>query len=247
MMIPKIAKKFLLLVFSQSLLLGTTVYAGDQSDVSTTPADRLSEGGWKARWEGEVKAIEENKDTQLVFLGDSITEGWDSRGSHVWKKEYEAYHPINFGIGGDRTEHLIWRIQNADLASLKPKVAVIMIGTNNTGHQQRDPRETARGVRTVVKDLRKLWPDTQLLLLAIFPRGETPDDNLRKINAGVNKIISRLDDGKHIHYLDINQAFLTEDGTLSKDIMPDLLHPNEKGYEIWAEQIKPELEKLGLK
>ena len=246
MMIPKSAKRLFLLIFSQSLLFGAAARAADDAGISSTPADRLSEAGWKTRWESEIKAIDEAKRCKLIFLGDSITQGWDGNGKEVWAKQYERYHPINFGIGGDRTEHLLWRIRNADLKSLSPKVAVIMIGTNNTGHQQRDAKDTAEGVKTIIDDLRQVWPDTQLLLLAVFPRGETPDDKLRKINADINTIISKFDDGEHVHYLDINQAFLTEDGTLSRDIMPDLLHPNAKGYEIWAKEMKPELKKLGL-
>jgi len=127
---------------------------------------------------------------------------------------------------------------------IAPKVAVLMFGTNNTGHRQEDPKTTAIGIKRNIDELQKRLPDTKILLLAIFPRGETPDDPLRRLNAQVNGIIAGYADQQKIFFLDINQAFLQADGTLSKDIMPDLLHPNEKGYDIWAKAMAPALDKL---
>jgi beta-glucosidase len=135
-------------------------------------------------------------------------------------------------------------LQHGAVDGLDPKVAVLMFGTNNTGHRQEDPKTTAIGIKRNIDELRQRLPNTKILLLAIFPRGEKPDDKLRVINEQVNAIIAGFADQQKIFFANINQAFLEQDGTLSKDIMPDLLHPNEKGYEIWAKAMAPELNKL---
>lgn len=193
---------------------------------------------------------------ELVFLGDSITAGWAGKGKAEWTKHWEPLKAANFGIGGDRTEHILWRLQNGNYDGLKPKLTVLMIGTNNTGHQGRPAAEhggavytspaeqTAEGVAAIVKALKEKQPQMKILLLAIFPRGANNDDAMRKQNEATNQLISKLADGKSVYWLDINKSFLEADGTLSKEIMPDLLHPNEKGYQIWAEAIEPKVKEL---
>jgi beta-glucosidase len=135
-------------------------------------------------------------------------------------------------------------VQHGEVDGLAPKVAVLMFGTNNTGHRQEDPKTTALGIKRNIEELQQRLPDTKILLLAIFPRGEKPDDNLRRINEQVNAIIAGYADNQKVFFLDIGKAFLQADGTLSRDIMPDLLHPNEKGYEIWAKAMAPTLQQL---
>jgi lysophospholipase L1-like esterase len=163
----------------------------------------------------------------------------------VWNQCYAPRHAANFGISGDRTQHVLWRIDNGELDGIKPKVVVLMIGTNNTGKEKDGkPRnsvpETVAGVIALVQDIRTRLPDSKILLLGIFPRGEF-DDPQRAQVALVNTVIAKLDDGKMIKYLDIGPEFLELDGTLPKSIMPDLLHPNEHGYEIWAKAMEPTL------
>ncbi|CAN5737595.1 hypothetical protein BH09VER1_BH09VER1_40070 [soil metagenome] len=177
----------------------------------------------------------------LYFLGDSITQGW-LKVPALWEKAFGPWKPGNFGIGGDRTQHVLWRLENGELADLKPKVVVLMIGTNNSGADK--PEDTARGVTKIVSTLREKLPQTKILLLAIFPRGQDANNAQRKTNDQVNAIISKLADDKHVFYLDIGPKFLQPDGTLSKDIMPDLLHPNAKGYEIWVDSMNPKLTEL---
>ena len=220
----------------------------DYKTVSVTP-DKLNEwwsiNWWTPRHEKkleEVKAL--GKSSQVVFIGDSITEGWEKSGATVWERNYKSLNGLALGFGGDRTENVLWRLLNGEVDGLAPKVAVLMFGTNNTGHRQEDPKTTAIGIKRNIDELQKRLPDTKILLLAIFPRGETPDDPLRRLNAKVNGIIAGYADQQKIFFLDINQAFLQADGTLSKDIMPDLLHPNEKGYDIWAKAMAPALDKL---
>ena len=178
----------------------------------------------------------------LVFIGDSITQGWGGKGKGVWAKFYGKRNTVNLGIGGDRTQHVIWRLDNGNLKNITPKAAVIMIGTNNAGGNT--SKEIADGVGVIVKQIRTKSPETKILLLAVFPRGSNPADKRRKVNEGANTIFSKLDDGKQVHYLDIGPKFLEKNGTLTREIMPDLLHLSEKGYTIWAESIESQLEKL---
>lgn len=179
---------------------------------------------------------------ELLFLGDSITEGWGRNGKEAWEQRYAGKHKVaNFGIGGDQTQHVLWRITNGELDGIKPKVTVLMIGTNNA--KDFEPDAVARGIEKIVKELRERT-GTKVLLLAIFPRGQAPSDALRVKNAQVNETISKLDDGKSVRFLDIGPKFLGPDGTLTKEIMPDLLHLSPKGYQIWADAIDPLLSEM---
>ena len=178
----------------------------------------------------------------LVFIGDSITQAWENPGRKVWAKFYGKRNAVNLGISGDRTQHVIWRLDNGNLYNIQPKAAVIMIGTNNSGSNT--SQEIADGLKIIVKQIRTKSPKTKILLLGVFPRGTNKADKKRQVNEGANAIFSKLDDGKHVHYLDIGPKFLEKDGTLTREIMPDLLHLSEKGYSIWAESIESELAKL---
>ena len=154
----------------------------------------------------------------LIFIGDSITQGWEGRGKGVWAKHYAKRNAVNLGIGGDRTQHVIWRLDNGNLHRIKPKAAVIMIGTNNSGSNT--SQEIADGVEVIVKQLRKKLPDTKVLLRRLSPRrqqrGQTSPSQRRP-----NAIFKKFADGKAVHYLDIGPKFLEKDGTLSREIMPD--------------------------
>lgn len=175
----------------------------------------------------------------LVFFGDSITAGWANNA--VWKKYYAPRNGANFGIGGERTQHILWGILNGEVDGIAPKVVVLMIGTNNTG--ENSAAEIAEGITLIVKTLRQKLPASKVLLLGVFPRGNANDPRRAKI-AGINKTIAGLDDGKTVRYLDIGPKFLAEDGSLPKEIMPDLLHLSLKGYQIWADAMEPLLTEL---
>lgn len=197
-------------------------------------------GGWMQRHEAmNARAAMGNVD--LVFIGDSITQGWEGAGKKVWEEFYGNRNAVNLGIGGDRTQHVIWRLDHGNLEGISPKLAVVMIGTNNSGDNQ--PEEIADGIQRIVEQIKEKTPETEILLLGIFPRGATPDDPRRQVNERTNEIVSKLADAQQVHYLDIGQAFLHA-GTLSEDIMPDLLHLSEKGYRIWAEAIEPKVAEL---
>ena len=215
---------------------------------STYPMQRYAEKWWKERWAAKNKEANSAaaKEAGIVFLGDSITQAWEGPGKEVWEKNFAPMGALNWGFSGDRTEHLIWRLQNGNVQRINPKVAVILIGTNNTGHEQRPAEQTAEGIRTIVDDLAWKWPDTKVVLMSVFPRGATAQDPLRKLNAEINDKAKTLADGKRVHYLDINDKFLDEKGNLNKDVFPDLLHPAASGYETWAEALMPKLRELGL-
>jgi lysophospholipase L1-like esterase len=232
-------KKRLLLLLSA--LLCFTALAENSA---TVPALRTSPTNWVARHQGFL-AEAKTGTFDLVFIGDSITDGWRKRGLQVWNKCYAPHHALNLGIGGDRTQHVLWRIEHGELDGLKPKAVVLMIGTNNTG-KERDgsPRnstaEVIEGVTAVVKAIRAKLPESKLLLLAIFPRG-TVDAPERAQIKEINAAIAKLDDGKMIKFLDIGKVFLASDGSLPRTIMPDLLHPNAEGYQRWADAMEPTL------
>ena len=198
-------------------------------------------GGWMKRHESFNKRVAEGE-VDLILIGDSITHGWEGKGKNVWEKFYGKRNAVNLGIGGDRTQHIIWRLDNGNVKEISPKVAVVMIGTNNSGNNS--PEEIADGLAAITKQLRAKLPKTKVLLLGIFPRGANKDDGRRQVNEKANYIFKKLADGKGIHYLDIGEKFLEPDGTLSRKIMPDLLHLSVEGYTIWAESIEPTLKKL---
>lgn len=176
----------------------------------------------------------------VLFLGDSITAGW-TRAPDVWNKHFGAYQPANFGIGGDRTQNVLWRIANGELDGIAPKVVVLMIGTNNGGSPA---EEIIRGDKKIVEEIHRKLPNTKLLLLGIFPRAAEATNGLRAKIKEVNAELAKLDDGNKTRFLDIGDKFLSADGSLSKDIMPDYLHPNAKGYQIWADAMQPLLDEM---
>jgi len=228
-----------------------SVECPDYKTLSVTPSmlnEWWSVSWWLPRHEQKLQEVKDllaaKKQAEVIFIGDSITQGWERDGFNVWNRNYKKYNAVALGFGGDRTENVLWRLLHGEVEGLQPKVTVLMIGTNNTGHRHENPATTAAGIKRDIDELQQRLPGTKILLLAIFPRDETPDGDLRKINQDVNALISQFADNKTVFFLDINHAFLDARGILSKDIMPDLLHPNERGYEIWANAMKPTLTKL---
>jgi lysophospholipase L1-like esterase len=221
--------------------------------VATTPAPRDEK--WMAR-HNTFNEISKKGEATLVFLGDSITQGWEKNGKAAWEKFYGSRKAVNFGIGGDRTEHVLWRLDNGNFDGLKTKLVVLMIGTNNTGHAGRPMKELNDaiyecsadqifdGVELILRRLKTKAPEAKVLVLGIFPRGENNEDAMRQQNQEANAKIATLADGKRIHYLDISKTFLQPDGTLTREVMPDLLHLSENGYGMWAEAIEPKIKEL---
>ena len=184
----------------------------------------------------------------VVFLGDSITQGWEGNGKNAWQKHFAPLKAINLGIGGDQTGHVLWRLtEGGEFETIRPKVVVLMIGTNNTGNKEHTAERIAGAISEIVKTIHKKSPETKVLLLAVFPRANKAGELNTKIPE-INKIIAKLDDGgKTVKYLDIGDKFLV-DGKMAKGVMYDYLHLSTRGYEIWAEAIMPTLnEMLGRK
>ena len=178
---------------------------------------------------------------EVVFLGDSITQGWEGAGKGAWKKNFEPLNTFNFGIGGDQTGHVLWRLtEGGEFETVRPKVVVLMIGTNNTGGHNAD--QIAGGIGAIVKTIQEKSPKTKVLLLAVFPRADRKTGEMVKKIDEINAIIKKLD-SKTVKYIDIGEKFLV-DGKMSKDIMPDYLHLSTRGYEIWAEAITPTLKEM---
>ena len=181
-----------------------------------------------------------NGEIDLMIMGDSITDGWRNGGKAVYDQYYAPLKTANFGIGGDTTQGVLWRLQNGEGQGFKPKAIMLLIGTNNSGSGT--SAEIAEGVGAVVLELRKDFPAAKILLLAIFPRSDK--EIQKQLVAAANPIIARLHDGEHVFYFDIGQKFLAADGTITRDIMADGLHPTAKGYAIWAEAVKDKLAEL---
>jgi lysophospholipase L1-like esterase len=183
--------------------------------------------------------IAKKGDIDLLFMGDSITDWWRTGGKAVFDQNFGSYKTANFGIAGDTTQGVLWRLQNGEGEGFKPKAIMLMIGTNNIGGSR--PAEIALGVAAVVFEMRRDFPEAKILLLGIFPRGSVTQTFRRQI-AAINTIISCLDDDQHVFYLDIGDQFLAPDGSIPRDIMRDGLHPTAKGYEIWAQAVKETLD-----
>lgn len=215
------------------LALGLSSGACAQGPETTTPKPR--EGRWMDLHNQFVERAKQGH-VDLLFLGDSITQGWHE--NDVWKRFYGPRHAANFGIGGDRTQHVLWRIQNGELDGIDPKVVVLMIGTNNADNASAE--DIAKGVTTIVEEVRNRLPKTRILLLAVFPRRDKPPAIQQKLDR-VNATIAHLDDGSHVKFLDIGKAFLEPDGSISRNVMPDLLHLSRKGYRRWADAMEPTL------
>ena len=190
----------------------------------------------------------------MVWIGDSITHFWDTDaqkskrkygGLATYNKYFSKYKVINLGYGGDRTQHALWiAAKSPYLNNIKPKMVMVMIGTNSIAKNRATPAAAAAGVTKVVEALRVRLPETKILLFGVFPREASAKHIYRKHIKDINAVISKLADDKNVFYCDITDKFLDKNGTLSRSIMPDLLHPNDAGYEIWAQAMMPYVEKF---
>ena len=205
--------------------------------LSVIPTKR-TEDWWLARHKQKLTALKAiDQPIDMLFLGDSITHAWEVEGESAWQRYFSHYRVVNLGFAGDRTEHLLWRIRNGEVAQLSTKWIVLLIGTNNAGHRLDAPEDIAAGIQTILEELRLLLPASKILLMAIFPRSRNTNKPMRQRVDVSNALIKTFTDGKQIHWLDINSQFLTADGVLLESVMPDLLHPNATQYHKWGNAI----------
>ncbi len=189
---------------------------------------------------------------EVVFLGDSITERWESTGAKVWKERFAPLKAVNLGVGGDQTGHVLWRIREGkELQPLTPRVAVVLIGINNPVKHR--PEEVAGGVRAIVAELKRQKPNVKVLVLGVFPCSlRRPDQAVERIGAAdlqprvkqINAALAGLHDGQSVFFKDIGERFLEKDGGLSREVLSDFLHLGPKGYQIWADAIQGDVQKL---
>ena len=217
----------------------TTLMGENENPARPVPLSSLD---WWFKKHESLNARVKQGNVDLIFIGDSITNGWDNEGKEVWAKFYGKRNAVNLGISCDRTQNVLWRLDHGNIDGISPKLAVVMIGSNNSSRSKLE--EIPEGVKAVVERLRTKLPKTKVLLLAIFPRGKDNEDRWRQINNKVNERISKFADRKMVFYLDIGPKLVAADGTASTDVLRDLVHLSAKGYEIWAEAIEPMVAEL---
>lgn len=214
----------------------------DGTPAALVPASQ-TDAWWISRHAATVARVHEG-DIDLIMIGDSITQGWSREGRAVWDAYYGDHQAMNLGFDGDRTEHVLWRLDHGEIEGIKPKLAVVMIGTNNTSTRHDSPKETAAGIQAIFTTLHAHLPATKILLLGLFPRAASPDDPLCQLNEAINTRLRLYADNQQVFFLDLSRRFLDDQGRLSQDLMPDYLHPSEGEYRLWAEGMEETVRKL---
>lgn len=235
----------ILAITTLAALLSISAQAQSASKTNSAIIPVPRSGGSITNRQAQVlqRAKENPGKCDIIFIGDSITQGWEGNGKNVWAKNYGNKKCLNFGVSGDRTQHVLWRLENGQLDGIKPKAAVLMIGTNNSNKDDNTESDILEGLQAIVRGIRQRLPETKLLILGIFPRGQTFSTQRGKI-LQVNQAIAKMADGKMIHYVDFGSDLIEADGSISKTLMPDYLHLSEAGYEIWAKAIEPKLKEI---
>jgi beta-glucosidase len=214
-------------------LLSSCTSSIANEDSKSKPINRAVEN-YKTKHERFVK-IARGGNIDLLFVGDSITEYWLNDGKSVWDAQFAKWNPGNFGISGDTTYGVLARLDE-ELVGIKPKVTVLLIGTNDLSHGE-TPENIAANTAKIVKVIKTRLPDTTVIVLGVFPRGQS-GDAVQKPLAKLNQLNSKLENGRDVRYLDISKSFLDNNGAVPLKIMPDLLHLSPEGYRIWADAIK---------
>lgn len=211
---------------------------------STAPTPRtqqfswMSMSTWYQKHAEDIQATEKG-DIDVIFLGDSITDGWNGE---IWSKEIALLNAVNFGIGGDLTQNVLWRLNNGTIGKLDPKVVSILIGVNNLGHyESTTPRDVFLGVEAIVNKALVAFPNAQIILQAVFPYGQFSHDENRIRVKNSNKLVASLAQNPRVDFYDFGVLFLTENGDISKNIMSDFLHPTAVGYRIYADVLLPKI------
>jgi beta-glucosidase len=214
----------------------------DHKPAAVVPVSR-TESWWTTQHEDTLARIRQGE-VDLLMIGDSITQGWADEGRRIWDTYYGRRRAVNLGFNGDGTEHVLWRLDHGEIEGIAPKLVVVMIGTNNTGTRHDPPEETAAGIQAILTTLHARLPGTKILLLGVFPRSASGDDLFRRLNAAINDRIRHYADNQQVFFLDLSPRFLDSGGRLAQDLMPDYLHPSERGYQVWADGMEDMIRKL---
>ena len=204
-----------------------------------------TKGWWMPRFE-KTRAAASNENVKVVFMGDSITHGWETKGREGWAKHFAKgeFAGVNCGFAGDKTQHALWRIGNGELDNCPAKAVCLMIGTNNTQLDRARPGETLAGIKAVIALLKEKLPAARIVLLPLFPRGAKATDGFRLTNDAVNRELKKLADGKGVIWLDFTGTMTDAEGNMTKDTASDLLHPEKATYEVWAQRLLPVLKDI---
>ena len=218
---------------------------------AVVPANKLNEEWWDKRHQAVISEVNSNKQFELALIGDSITHGWGGipYPNDTWKgvapshfdEVFGKYKPLNMGFSGDRTQHVLWRLDNGSLGKQNWKVCMVMIGTNNMSVNT--PQEIAEGVVAITKKIHDKAPSAKVLLCSILPR-EHEVGEIRKKVAETNQILGNTLWPSYVEYVPCWDEFLRSDGIMKDGLMPDQLHPNAEGYKVWGDIVSPILEKL---
>lgn len=243
-------KKFcliLLLAFAATLFVKTAPLGAQEKPLPPTlvPANKMGEAWWKDRHEANCARIAKGN-VDFLLIGDSITHGWDGAGKAVQAYYYDDRNYVNMGFGGDQTQHVLWRLENAPMDKIKPKAAMLLIGINSLwGEWENCSENVALGIKACVDKLQQLYPDIQILVLNIFPAHEKADSPVRARAAAANALLPELFKGyKNVTLMDINHLWLDENGNIPKALMGDFVHPGEYGYKLWGAEVEPTISKM---
>ena len=234
-----------ILLLAVLLVLFASCHQNNNSALIPTPRD---DGWWQSRHQQILKQNIE-KNPELILIGNSILNLLDDSSRHeVWEKYLDKYRTVNMGFSGDRTENVIWRLENGELDGINPKVTLLLIGTNNTDGNHyleiTQPKELAAATWKIISIIREKLPDTKILLLGIFPYGYKPNYR-NNIILATNKITSKFPArDSHINYCDIGNIFLDANGKVEKSLLPDFLHPNTEGHMLMFETLEDDIEEL---
>jgi lysophospholipase L1-like esterase len=237
----------LLASLAGSALMNCPIPVPAEPEKPWLPSPRREDYPWMSRIEWCERFQNNLEDparhgTRLVFMGDSITQGWTDLAFDTWSQAFGHLQPLRLGIGGDRTQNLLWRMDQGELKDLNPRVLVLLIGINNLNGGD-SPEATARGVQSLVEQMQRHLPSTQLLLLGLLPSGAMADDPLRSRIQETNQRLAALS-RERVYYADIGSSFLTSDGSIDPQLMPDFLHPSPEGYRVFAKALAPHLARL---
>ncbi|GJJ04417.1 hypothetical protein RugamoR64_49550 [Duganella rhizosphaerae] len=224
----------------------TTAHAAVDPPCAIAAAPRTVEYPWMsvARWhqmlDEQVNRAAQG-DIDVMFVGDSLTEMWPKA---QWEANFGGMKAANFGIGGDHTGNVLWRLQQPAIAGVKPKLVVLMIGVNNINLCNEQPQQVFAGIEAVVARLRAQYPAARILLNAVLPEGRTPDEDGRQRVLALNRMVQTLGDDRTVFFHDYGARFVAPDGTLSAALQPDFLHMSEQGYKVFAAAMRPDIEAL---